>query len=86
MICNHKLHKLIVIAQNNLPENKTPLCFVLYADKTKLSSFGIEMGYPIMAKLAHLPADIRDSEGTGGACVVRWLPIVCELYHFQYMY
>ena len=59
-----------------LPEGGKPLCFIIYADKTKLSSFGTEMGYPVMARIANLPVDIRNGEGTGGACVVGWLPIV----------
>ncbi|KAF8156755.1 hypothetical protein B0H34DRAFT_798138 [Crassisporium funariophilum] len=35
-----------------------PIGIILYADKTKLSSFGTQMGYPIVARLANLPAEI----------------------------
>jgi len=49
--------------------------FILYADKTRLSSFGTEKGYPIMARIANLPVDIRNGEGIGGGQVVGWLPI-----------
>ena len=52
------------------------MCFIIYADKSKLSTFETKMGYPVMAKIANLPVDIRNGEGTGGACVVGWLPIV----------
>ena len=57
------------------PEGK-PIAIILYADKTKLSSFGTEMGYPIVARLGNLPAEIRNGKGVGGGCVVGWLPIV----------
>ncbi|KAG1861504.1 hypothetical protein DFJ58DRAFT_715418 [Suillus subalutaceus] len=52
--------------------------FILYADKTKLSSFGTVKGYPVIARLANLPTDIRNSQGIGGGYVVGWLPIVKE--------
>ena len=52
------------------------VCLELYADKTRLSSFGTEKGYPIMARIVNLPVGIRNSNGVGGARVVGWLPIV----------
>ncbi|KAF7967708.1 hypothetical protein HWV62_33335 [Athelia sp. TMB] len=64
--------------QSALPENASPLCIILYADKTKLSSFGTEKGYPIIARIANLPVHIRNSNGLGGGQVVGWLPIVSE--------
>ncbi|KAG2092632.1 uncharacterized protein F5147DRAFT_747990 [Suillus discolor] len=45
--------------QSQLPEGAKPLAFILYADKTKLSSFGTARGYPVVARLANLPTDIR---------------------------
>lgn len=48
----------------------------MYADKTKLSSFGTAKGYPIVARFAALPHEIRNSNGVGGGRVVGWLPIV----------
>ncbi|KZP04009.1 hypothetical protein FIBSPDRAFT_904596 [Athelia psychrophila] len=62
--------------QSTLPDGASPLCFILYADKTKLSSFGAEKGYPIVARIANLPVHIRNSNGFGGGQVVGWLPIV----------
>ncbi|KII83174.1 hypothetical protein PLICRDRAFT_58549 [Plicaturopsis crispa FD-325 SS-3] len=62
--------------QSVLPAGGKPLCFILYADKTKLSSFGTEKGYPVMARLANLPVEIRNSEGIGGGRVVGWLPVI----------
>ncbi|KAJ2978154.1 hypothetical protein NUW54_g11326 [Trametes sanguinea] len=59
-----------------LPPNGVPLCFVLYSDKTHLSSFGSQKGYPIMARLANLPSAIRNSDGFGGGQVVGFLPVV----------
>jgi hypothetical protein len=52
------------------------LCLELYADKTRLSSFGTEKGYPVMARILNLPVRIRNSDGIGGARVVGWLPVV----------
>lgn len=62
--------------QSKLLDGASPLCFILYADKTKLSSFGAEKGYPIVARIANLPVHIRNSNGFGGGQVVGWLPIV----------
>jgi hypothetical protein len=55
-----------------------PIAIILYSDKTKLSSFGTEMGYPIVARLGNLPVEIRNGKGAsvGGGCIVGWLPIV----------
>ncbi|KAG1864594.1 hypothetical protein C8R48DRAFT_747876 [Suillus tomentosus] len=50
-------------AQSAMPSHAKPLAFILYADKTKLSSFGREKGYPVIARV-------------GGGRVVAWLPIV----------
>ncbi|KAJ3559044.1 hypothetical protein NP233_g11364 [Leucocoprinus birnbaumii] len=34
------------------------------------------MGYPIMARLANLPVEIRNGQGYGGSYIVGWLPII----------
>ena len=52
------------------------LCLELYADKTQLSSFGTEKGYPVMARIANLPVEIRNGEGHGGGRIIGWLPVV----------
>ncbi|KAG0694025.1 hypothetical protein DFH29DRAFT_985372 [Suillus ampliporus] len=62
--------------QSQLPPNAKPLAFILYADKTKLSSFGTAKGYPVVARLANLPTEIRNGQGAGSGYVVGWLPIV----------
>ncbi|KAG2144311.1 hypothetical protein DEU56DRAFT_870425 [Suillus clintonianus] len=67
--------------QSHLPSdlaNAAPFCFILYADKTKLSSHGTVKGYPVVAHCANLPVDIRNGEGIGGGRVVGWLPIIDE--------
>ncbi|KAF8120295.1 hypothetical protein EV363DRAFT_1191298 [Boletus edulis] len=67
--------------QTQLPrdvENAVPFAFILYADRTRLSSHGSVKGYPVVARCANLPADIRNGERYGGGCVVGWLPIVPE--------
>jgi hypothetical protein len=61
-----------------LPPNGKPFGFILYADKTKLSSFGTTKGYPIVAQLSNLPVNPRNSnDQLGGGTIVGWLPIVC---------
>ncbi|KAH9953929.1 hypothetical protein BC827DRAFT_1280060 [Russula dissimulans] len=62
--------------QSQIPEGGKPLGLILYADKTKLSSFGTEQGYPVVARCANLPTSIQNGEGYGGGRVVGWLPIV----------
>ncbi|KAG2350133.1 hypothetical protein BDR05DRAFT_942666 [Suillus weaverae] len=65
-------------AQLQLPGDAKPLAFILYADKTKLSSFGTAKGYPVVAHLANLPTDIHNSQGMGGGYIVGWLPVMKE--------
>lgn len=69
-----------------LPANASPLCFILYADKTKLSSFGTVKGYPIIARLANLPTTIRNGTGIGGGRIVGWLPIVSRALVLSKLY
>ncbi|KAK0471916.1 hypothetical protein IW261DRAFT_1424721 [Armillaria novae-zelandiae] len=64
--------------QSSLPPGGKPLAYILYADKTHLSSFGTAKGYPVMARIANLPDAIRNGKGWGGGTVVGWLPIVEE--------
>ena len=56
--------------------NGKPLCYIVYADKSKLSSFGGQMGYFVIAQIANLPHWIHNGEGVGGGRVVGWIPIV----------
>ena len=49
---------------------------MVYADKTKLSTFGTKKGYPVIARCANLPTKIRNGTGLGGGRVVGWLPVV----------
>ncbi|TEB26008.1 hypothetical protein FA13DRAFT_1636737, partial [Coprinellus micaceus] len=62
--------------QNSLPDDGVPLMFILYADKTQLSSFGTAKAYPVYAKLANLPSDVTNGKGLGGGRLVGWLPII----------
>lgn len=59
-----------------LPPNAKPLCYVFYADKTKLSSTGNEKGHPFTGKIVNFGADIYNSNGPAGAQIFGWLPIV----------
>ncbi|KAI6018654.1 hypothetical protein BKA83DRAFT_4464950 [Pisolithus microcarpus] len=63
--------------QSQLPPDRKVLPFILYADKVKLSSFGWQKGYPIVAHLANLPVSIQNGEGIGGGHVIGWLLIIC---------
>ncbi|KAF8273399.1 hypothetical protein EI94DRAFT_1564102 [Lactarius quietus] len=56
--------------QSQIPTSGNPLCFILYADKTRLSSFGTAQGYPVVARCANLPTSIRNGNGFGGGRVV----------------
>ncbi|KAI5988177.1 hypothetical protein EDD15DRAFT_2141564, partial [Pisolithus albus] len=64
--------------QSRLPPDRKVLPFILHADKAKLSSFGRQKGYPVVAWLANLPTWIQNGEGIGGGRIVGWLPIVKE--------
>ncbi|KAK0467597.1 hypothetical protein IW261DRAFT_1553860 [Armillaria novae-zelandiae] len=64
--------------QSSLPPGGKPLAYILYADKTCLSSFGTAKGYLVMVRIANLPAAIHNGKGWGGGTVVGWLPIVEE--------
>ncbi|EIW78662.1 hypothetical protein CONPUDRAFT_156628 [Coniophora puteana RWD-64-598 SS2] len=65
--------------QSRCPDERgKPICFILYADKTKLSSFGTAKAYPVVARIANLPVQIRNGTGVGGGHLVGWLPIVKE--------
>ncbi|KAG1834628.1 hypothetical protein DFJ58DRAFT_670597 [Suillus subalutaceus] len=64
--------------QSSLPENGVPFAFILYADKTHLSSAGTIKAYPVFARCGNLPVHIRNTDGLGGGRMVGWLPIVPE--------
>ncbi|KAI6033517.1 hypothetical protein BKA83DRAFT_4460366 [Pisolithus microcarpus] len=57
--------------QSRLPPDGKVLPFILYADKAKLSSFGWQKGYPVVAWLANLPTWIQNGEGIRGGHIVR---------------
>ena len=87
--CSHILLITTDIAQSTLPVNGYPLCWILYADKSKLSSFGTVKGYPVIIRCANLPSNIRNGTGIGGGRVVGWLPVVHKqksLHMFTYLY
>ncbi|KAG1797456.1 uncharacterized protein HD556DRAFT_1233350 [Suillus plorans] len=62
--------------QSSLPENGVPFAFILYADKTHLSSAGTVKAYPVFMRCGNLPVNIRNTDGLGGGRMVGWLPIV----------
>ncbi|KAK0484990.1 hypothetical protein IW261DRAFT_1330175 [Armillaria novae-zelandiae] len=64
--------------KTTLPNGGKLICYIIYADKTWLSSFGTVQGYPVIVRLGNLPSHIRNGQGVGGGHVIGWLPIVKE--------
>ena len=59
-----------------MPEDGVVLGLLLYADKSKLSSFSTEMGYPVEARILNLPIDTRTKQGSDGTFVMlKGLPV-----------
>ncbi|TEB21519.1 hypothetical protein FA13DRAFT_1580538, partial [Coprinellus micaceus] len=63
---------------DKLPKGAFPICLVLYADKTKLSTFGTAKAYPVYVRCTNLPASLRNGKGLAGGWMVGWLPILPE--------
>ncbi|KAF8164144.1 hypothetical protein K438DRAFT_2067539 [Mycena galopus ATCC 62051] len=65
-------------AQSGLPNDPAakPVCWVVYADKSKLSSLGTQKVYAVVAQLGNIRADIRNSTRFGGGQIVGHQPIV----------
>ncbi|KAG2130569.1 hypothetical protein BD769DRAFT_1386961 [Suillus cothurnatus] len=61
---------------SSLLNNGVPFTFILYTNKTHLTSSGHVKAYPVIACCANLPIHIRNNDGIGGGCVVGWLLIV----------
>ncbi|KAJ7715170.1 hypothetical protein B0H14DRAFT_3171311 [Mycena olivaceomarginata] len=55
------------------------LGFIIYVDKSKLSTFGTEKAYAVVARVANIPVSIRNSNTQfGGGQVVGHQPVVKE--------
>ncbi|KAJ7686006.1 hypothetical protein B0H17DRAFT_1169830 [Mycena rosella] len=65
-------------AQSKLPDDPAakPICLVLYADKSKLSTFGTQKAYAVVARVANIPIAIRNGTRLGCGQVVGHQPIV----------
>ena len=66
------------ISQSKILEGGKPLCILIYADKSRLSSFGTAKAHPVLARCLNYSADIRNSDDVYGGRLVGWLPIVCD--------
>ncbi|KAI0684868.1 hypothetical protein BC835DRAFT_1291935 [Cytidiella melzeri] len=53
-----------------------PLVIILWADKTKLSTFGTQKGHPIVARIANLDEKVRNGIGVGGGRIVGLVPVI----------
>ncbi|KAG1901609.1 uncharacterized protein F5891DRAFT_1187480 [Suillus fuscotomentosus] len=71
LVVNSSMHY-----HSSLPNNGVPFAFILYTDKTHLTSSGHVKAYPVIAHCENLPVHIRNGNGIGGGRVVGWLPIV----------
>ncbi|KAF8217280.1 hypothetical protein K438DRAFT_1954122 [Mycena galopus ATCC 62051] len=66
--------------QSLLPKSiHAKLCpYIIYADKSKLSSFGTQKAYPIIARLSNMVVGIRNGNEWGGGQIVGELPVVTD--------
>ncbi|KAF8166643.1 hypothetical protein K438DRAFT_2065546 [Mycena galopus ATCC 62051] len=66
--------------QSLLPKSiNAKLCpYIIYADKSKLSSFGTQKVYPIIARLSNMVVGIRNGNEWGGGQIVGELPVVTD--------
>ncbi|PBK93072.1 hypothetical protein ARMGADRAFT_1030502 [Armillaria gallica] len=64
--------------QSSLPPGGKPLAYILYADKTRLSSFGTEKGYLVVACIANLP-DVEDDSRHKGK--LSWINFKRVVWH-----
>jgi len=64
--------------KSDLPgDNAAPFAFILYADKSHLSTSGNVKAYPVIARCGNLPVDIRNgNRRLGGGQLMGWLPVV----------
>ncbi|KAJ3557258.1 hypothetical protein NM688_g1562 [Phlebia brevispora] len=69
-------------AQSSLPDDKGKIVgILLYVDKTKLSTFGTQKGYPVILRILNLPSSVRNDKGVGSG--IRLLPRWRNLDHFK---
>ncbi|KDQ33978.1 hypothetical protein PLEOSDRAFT_1033035, partial [Pleurotus ostreatus PC15] len=64
--------------QSTLPEGGKPLLLIVYADKTRLSTFGTAKGYPVVARVGNVILNLRNGDGPGGGFMIGWLPVMEE--------
>ncbi|KAJ3536941.1 hypothetical protein NM688_g6767 [Phlebia brevispora] len=59
-----------------LPKRGIPFAIYLYADETRLSSFGSQQGYPIIMRFPQLDSKLSNGSAYGGGMIVGFLPIL----------
>ncbi|KAK0484117.1 hypothetical protein EDD18DRAFT_1361964 [Armillaria luteobubalina] len=69
--------------QTALPGGAKVFCFIIYADKTRLSSFSTAQAYPVVTCCGNLPIEIQNGNSVGGGRVVGWLPVIKEEAKFK---
>ncbi|KAK1224723.1 hypothetical protein PQX77_012355 [Marasmius sp. AFHP31] len=63
--------------QSALPAGRKPLTYIVYSDKTRLSSFGTATGYPVITRIANIDDAVRNSNiNVGGGGVIGWVDTV----------
>ena len=62
--------------QSKLPDDAGIFAIILHANKTKLSTFGTQKGYPIYARCGNLPLRVRNSVKHGKEILAGLMPVV----------
>ncbi len=70
-------------AISKLNPNAKPLAIILWADTSKLSTFGSQKGHFIVARIGNLPGPIRNGSFVGGGRIVGFIPIV-RMHSFKF--
>lgn len=52
------------------------VALLIYADKSKLSSFVTAKAYPVVMRVLNIHSTVRNGKGVGAGRVVGWLPVV----------
>ncbi len=77
--CSHHINmiSLHLTQQSKLHDKEGKVvALLIYADKSKLSSFGTAKAYPVIMRILNIDSAVRNGKGVGAGRVVGWLPVV----------
>lgn len=84
LICfDHSSHVQDSITVKNAKAK--PLAIILWADTSKISTFGTQKGHFIVARIGNLPQHVRNGGFLGGGRIVGFLPIVSFIFALLYI-